>query len=155
MQIACSCPGCAAPLRASVAPEQPEVRCPCGWTRTLSKEQASEAPLACVACGCADLWRQKDFPQKLGLTLVAAAAILSTITWANHMPALTIGILLVFAMGDFLLYMLMPDVLVCYRCGARHRRTPIDDEHPRFNLETAERYRQQRIRLAESANSRQ
>ena len=154
MQIACSCPGWSAPLRANVTPEQPEVRCSCGWSRIVPKERASEAPSACIACECADLWRQKDFPPQLGLALVAAGAILSTIAWANHMPVLTIGILLAFAGGDFLLYMFMPDVLVCYRCGARHRRTAIDDEHPRFNLETAERYRQQRIRLADPANSR-
>jgi hypothetical protein len=40
------------------------------------------------------------------------------------------------------LFLLMRDMLVCYRCGARHRRTPIDQQHPKFDLETAERYRQ-------------
>ena len=41
----------------------------------------------------------------------------------------------------------MRDVLVCYRCQARHRHTPLDGRHERFNLETHERYRQEALRL--------
>lgn len=107
----------------------------------------------CLVCGCDDLWRQKDFPQKLGLTIVALGAILSTIAIANYMPGTAIGVLLAFALADLLLYTFMKDVLVCYRCAARFRHTDPGEEFPRFNLETAERYRQEAARLEASRSS--
>ncbi len=45
------------------------------------------------------------------------------------------------------LFAVLPDVLVCYRCRARHR-TAGGDDRTTFDLETAERYRQERIRAA-------
>lgn len=98
-------------------------------------------------CGCRDLWRQKDFPQRLGVALVAMGALLSTIAYAMYMPILSLGILLAFALGDLLLYTWMRDVLVCYRCGARYGRTNLANENRHFNLEISERYRQESIRL--------
>ena len=50
------------------------------------------------------------------------------------------------ALIDMVLYSWMGDMLVCYRCGARHRKSAMDEAHPRFDLETAERYRQQQLR---------
>lgn len=106
-------------------------------------------PVRCLVCGCGDLWRQKDFPQKLGLALVALGALLSTIAIAYYYPATSLGILLAFALADLALYVFMPDVLVCYRCHARHQHTDPGESYPRFELETAERYRQEQARLAE------
>ena len=54
------------------------------------------------------------------------------------------------ALFDLVLYAFMKDVLVCYRCGAQHRRFDPDDQHPRFDLEVAERYRQEAMRLEET-----
>jgi hypothetical protein len=124
----------------------------CGWSRQNDQASQVNNPRGCCACGCGDLWRQKDFPQRIGLSLVVVAAVLSTMAWANHQPELSIGILMAFALGDLLLYTFMKDMLVCYRCGARHRKTEIDAAHPGFNLETNERYRQQAIQVAESSN---
>jgi hypothetical protein len=96
------------------------------------------------------LWRQKDFPQRLGLAMVALGAVLSTIAWAYHLPATALGVLLAFALVDLLLYTFMKDVLVCYRCQARFRHADLGEDYPRFNLETAERYRQEAARVAQS-----
>jgi cytochrome c553 len=101
-------------------------------------------------CGCDDLWRQKDFPQRVGLAMVALGAILSTIAWAYHMPATALGVLLGFALVDLVLFTVMKDVLVCYRCHARYGDVTFRDDQPRFNLETAERYRQEAARLEEA-----
>lgn len=79
--------------------------------------------------------------------MVATGAILSTIAWAYYLPMWSIGILLFFALVDLLLYLWMPDVLVCYRCGARYGGSTGKDEVAYFNLEKAERYRQEQIRL--------
>jgi hypothetical protein len=55
-----------------------------------------------------------------------------------------------FALGDMLLYALMPDVLVCYRCGARFRDQTPQQDYPAFSLDTAERYRQEHARLTDA-----
>ncbi len=79
--------------------------------------------------------------------MVALGAILSTIAWAYHLPATALGVLLAFALADLLLFTFMKDVLVCYRCQARFRHADLGEDYPRFNLETAERYRQETARL--------
>lgn len=152
MRLAFSCPRCG---RHNVVPldnSPGRISCAeCDWTRTVADEELRDSgPLHCVTCGCDDLWRQKDFPQRLGLTFVGLGILFSSIAWAYTRPVLAIAILMVFALLDLLLYTFMPDVLVCYRCGAKYRDVAIDEEHPRFDLETAERYRQEAIRLEKS-----
>lgn len=153
MQIAFECPVCQQPRRARLAAGGDLLACePCGWSKPAGDADVeSGRPVRCALCGCDDLWRQKDFPQRLGLAMVGLGALLSTIAWANYQPGLAIGILMAFALVDLLLYTLMRDVLVCYRCQARYRQVNFEpDDHPRFNLETAERYRQESLRLKES-----
>ena len=72
--------------------------------------------------------------QGITLLMVAAGAILSTIAWWNMEPLWAIGILLAFAAIDLVLYVAMPDVLVCSRCQSRHRKAEIAKDHPRFDL---------------------
>ena len=45
-----------------------------------------------------------------------------------------------------LLYLLVRDAIVCYRCGAHYRGYDDDDSHTPFNLEIHERYRQEAAR---------
>jgi hypothetical protein len=96
------------------------------------------------------LWRQKDFPQKLGLAMVALGAILSTIAFSLYLPLTALGVLLFFALVDLLLFIFMKDILVCYACHARYRIAELPDDHPRFSLEIAERYRQEGARVEEA-----
>lgn len=155
MQILFSCPSCSRTVRAEVAATTDTLSCSgCSWRRELRAEDSTSAqPTRCLVCGCEDLWRQKDFPQKLGLALVALGALLSTIAMAYYYPTTALGVLLLFALADLLLFTFMPDVLVCYRCAARHRHTNPGEDYPRFNLETAERYRQEAARLTESRST--
>src|SRR5262249_42726738 len=152
MYVTFHCPACQQVRGASVAAGTAELACDgCHWSRPLrSDDLGNGAPERCLVCGCDDLWRQKDFPQRVGLAMVALGALLSTIAWAYHLPATALGILLGFALVDLLLFTFMKDVLVCYRCHARYRDVPFLDDHPRFNLETAERYRQEGARLKEA-----
>lgn len=121
----------------------------CDWKREFPADHLDgETPRRCLACGTEDLWRQKDFPQGLGLLMVVTGASLSTLFYWYVQPAWAIGVLLVFAAIDLALYAFMPDVLVCYRCKTRHRKATIDDQHRYFDLEVNERYRQEAIRLA-------
>jgi hypothetical protein len=152
MHVSFQCPQCGQPRRADIASGGTAIACDvCHWARPLpAAASEKEVPERCLVCGCHDLWRQKDFPQRLGLAMVALGALLSTVAWAYHLPAAALGILLGFALVDLLLFTFMSDVLVCYRCRARYRDVSLRDDHPRFNLETAERYRQEAARVENS-----
>jgi uncharacterized protein YecT (DUF1311 family) len=63
------------------------------------------------------------------------------------MPTIAIGILMAFALADMVLFSLMSDALVCYRCHARYRGAVIGKDHPKFDLELNERYRQEAARM--------
>jgi len=141
------CPRCQLTVRQRVGPGQ-TVQCEaCGWSRSSSAGEFDYGqPTRCLVCGCTDLWRQKDFPQRLGLLMVGMGIVSSTIAYAFWHPGLSLGILMAFALVDFLLFFFMRDVLVCYRYGARHGGfEPVS--HAAFDLEVSERYRQERLRL--------
>ena len=147
MHIIFQCPVCGKQSLTAPLPPDAAVGCECGWTRDEGEADFRQGSLIrCRICGCQDLWRQKDFPPALGLFFVAMGIILSSAAWAYHRPAIALGILMGFALVDLLLYTFMGDMLVCYRCRARHRKTALDDQHTGFNLEVAERYRQQERR---------
>lgn len=156
MQLVFQCPRCLRTGLVEISSGSP-VECPaCHWQRAIPPEHlVDDKPQCCLACGNTDLWRQKDFPQALGLLLVVIGGTLSTIAYAYMRPILAIGILMGFAAIDLFLFVAMKDVLVCYRCHARHRRFEMDDDHPRFNLELNERYRQESIRLSAAEKQQQ
>lgn len=151
MQLSFVCPNCERPNveREPLA----GVRCgQCGWSRAVPEDVVRDGrPEECLVCGCGDLWRQKDFPVRLGLLMVGLGALGSTVAWLYYEPLWAIGILMAFALVDLLLFLFMPDVLVCYRCGARHRYAALDESVPHFNLEIAEKYRQEAIRMREAS----
>ena len=141
------CSHCQLPVRQRISAGQ-GVQCDaCGWSRARLAEDFDQGqPTHCLVCGCTDLWRQKDFPQRLGLLMVGLGIVLSTVAYALWHPALSLGILMGFALVDFLLFLFMKDVLVCYRCGARHGGfVPVSQAT--FDLEVDERYRQERLRV--------
>jgi len=142
------CPACQARQVTSPQPADAAVGCSaCQWTRDEGVADYSEGYLCrCRICGCQDLWRQKDFPPALGLVIVGTAATISCVAWAYYRPILAIGSLMAAALVDMVLYTFMGDMLVCYRCAARHRKSGIDERHFRYDLETAERYRQEDLR---------
>lgn len=152
MRVRCACPSCEQPVLADVPAEGGLVRCVnCSWERPVPAETlASGAPRHCVVCDSPDLWRQKDFPQSLGLLAVAAGAVLSSIAWYYYRPGWAFGILLAFAALDMYLFAMLPDVLVCYRCRARHGGVTLAPEHEAYNHELGERYRQEAIRNQKS-----
>ena len=104
--------------------------------------------LRCVVCPSQELFLRKDFPQRLGLTIVVAGFTVSCITWYYHQVLLTFLVLFAAALVDVILYTLVSNVLTCYRCHAEYRGTQ-ESDHVEFNLEVHERHRQQRARLKE------
>jgi hypothetical protein len=78
--------------------------------------------------------------------MVGSAILFSTVAYALWQPVLALAILMGFALIDALLYLFMRDVSVCYRCAARHGGFEPAAAHETFDLEVAERYRQERLR---------
>ena len=152
MRIVFACPACHRQNLAEVSSDTAAVRCDsCSWQRPVSAENRSnQEPTTCVVCGCGDIWRQKGFPPRVGVLCVVIGALISTFFWNRMEPVWSFGVLLAVALLDGVLYFLLRDVLVCYRCRTQHRRAVLDGRHEQFDLETHERYRQEAIRLEEA-----
>ena len=153
MLISFDCPKCLKTTREEDASQV--VHCKtCGWTRQTTSNSAKDEPLSsCLVCGCSDLWRQKDFDQRLGVVIVGIGILLSTVAVAYMMPGIAMMILMVFGMADWVLYASLPDRLVCYRCHAQYRKVPNLEKTGVFDLEVNERYRQEAIRLKQKETS--
>jgi DNA-directed RNA polymerase subunit RPC12/RpoP len=106
----------------------------------------------CLVCPSHDLYMRKDFPQRLGVLLVAVGIVGSSIAWYNANLAWTFGILFATALADLLLFMLVGSALMCYRCGAQYRGVAEMETHGQFNLETHEKYRQLAARTSQVAS---
>jgi hypothetical protein len=156
MKLRFDCPTCRTVVRCLLHQDDARLTCPaCRWSRRVDPGDIPDGkPRCCLVCGNLDLWRQKDFPQALGLGFVVAGAGLSTVAWSVHRPVWALGILMLFAAADFLLFAVMPDVLVCYRCRARHSASGDLSRHAAFNHELGERYRQEQLRLGGSEQRR-
>lgn len=87
------------------------------------------------------------------MSIVALGVVLSTIAMAYMRPELSLGILMAFALADMILYVVMRDCLVCYRCHARFRKIANLESESAFDLEINERYRQESIRLKQAEQS--
>ena len=153
MQISFDCPKCLKIAHGEVTEASRDVECPaCGWRRPISENHATNGePAHCLVCGCEDLWRQKDFDQRLGVFIVGLGVVLSTIAIAYMMPGVAMLILMAFGLADWILYAVLPDRLVCYRCHAQYRRIANLKSTAAFDLEVNERYRQETIRLKRAA----
>ncbi len=109
-------------------------------------EAADPALSRCAVCGNADLYKKKDFPHWLGMTILVGACLVSVFTYGMYEKWLTWTILIGSAVFDGVLYLWVGDALVCYRCHAHFRGFTPTEAHQPFELTTGERYRQERIR---------
>ena len=99
----------------------------------FSATRTTEVVTSCLACHCPDLYLQKDFPRKIAIPIVIAGAI--AVPW-------TFGIsLIVVALIDFVLYQIVPTMIVCYRCHAEHRGYTKNPAHIEFDRHKDELYR--------------
>lgn len=121
---------------------------------SLPDPSAAEPLAACLLCGNRELYRQKDFPHGLGMAILALACLASVVTYALYLPWLTWAILIGSAVFDGLLYLVVGDVSVCYRCLAQYRGLKNHALHPPYELVVAERYRQERLRREQLKSGR-
>ena len=102
----------------------------------------------CLVCPSHDLYVRKDFPQRVGVLLVGLGIVGSSIAWYYAHLGWTFGILFATALADLLLFTLVGNALMCYRCGAQYRGVAEMESHGHFDLETHEKYRQLAARVA-------
>jgi hypothetical protein len=102
--------------------------------------------LGCLLCGNAELYKKKDFPHWLGLTILTIACLVFFVAQGLYWPRVGWAVLLGSALVDGLLYLGVKDVLVCYRCGAHFRGFTVGPHHQPFDLGIGERYRQENKR---------
>jgi hypothetical protein len=103
----------------------------------------------CVICGTGEIYKKKDFPHWLGMAILVGACAVSVITYWLYEPFWTWVILIGSATFDGILYLLVGDALVCYRCNAHYRGFQAKDTHQPFEITIGERYRQERLRRAQ------
>jgi hypothetical protein len=106
-----------------------------------------------VICPSTELFVRKDFSQSLGVAIVVAGGIVSSIFWFYRMPLWTYGVLFATALIDVVLYVTVGNLLQCYRCQAQYRGIPGLENREPFNLETHEKHRQLKIRLGQAGNA--
>ena len=154
MRVSYTCPSCNAAITADVAAPAAVLTCGgCGGTIVPPADALAVAadgiprPSRCLVCPSADLFVRKDFPQRLGVGIVAAGLAASCVAWAWRDLYLTFAILFGTALVDVILYLFVPDCLACYRCGARYRGIDAGGRFGGFDLETHERHRQTAARL--------
>ncbi len=150
LNVTFCCPRCDQSARLAVEATAAEIVCPhCRQAiRIPPGAFDGETLTRCLVCPSTDLFVRKDFPQRLGVGLVAIGVVGSSIAWGYSLPLLTFGILFATALADVVLYLIVPDALMCYRCQAQYRSVPGQERHGAFNLETHERHRQQVARMA-------
>jgi hypothetical protein len=153
MNVTFRCPSCDQPSRAEFGPASAEIACSrCGVTFPVPPGSVTDKQvIQCLICPSTELFIRKDFPQVLGVVIVALAAVISSVFWYLRMSWWTYGTLFLAAFIDLVLYIFVGNQLQCYRCQAQYRSVPGVDNHEPFDLETHEKYRQQLARLEEAS----
>jgi len=131
VKVEFGCPACGKAVELAPGTAGP---CPrCGAEAKLPPA-APGRPETCLACGCNELYRHRDFNQKLGLAIVALGVLLWLLL-GSFWPMVAAAAI------DLLLYFVLPDVAICYRCKAHHRDFEGIRDIPPFDLERHEHFR--------------
>jgi len=134
----------------------PTWQCPaCDHRLEIQPPAAQSTPAVCLICGNHELYKKKNFPHWLGITILTIACggflfFMYRFEWGRAW-----AVLLGFAALDALLYLWVGDVIVCYRCAAHYHGVMPGPEHKPFELVIGERYRQERLRREELKQERQ
>jgi hypothetical protein len=137
-EIAFACPRCGSEATSAL---DGRGRCPSCSAETLldlSPSLCNERIVdRCPPCAGEQFYVQRDFNQKAGLAIVILGGALAPFTpyYAS---------LFVAAAVDAVLYALLPEITVCYRCQAHFRGFARNPRHNAFDLHLAEQYESRR-----------
>ncbi len=139
-EVNLACPTCGNGMLLALGADPPASgRCQrCGRESTLLPADPRGPVRACAACGATALFVQRDFNRKLGIAIVAVAALFAVKTWGLSLVAA--------ALIDLALYRILPRITVCYACDAIHRGVPVNREHQAFDHEVAEEFKEPKSR---------
>lgn len=152
MNVTFACPRCHRTVEAVVDEHDSQVVCSaCDHRLPISAEGYANGELRrCLVCPSTDLFVRKDFPQRLGVSIVVLGFAVSCVTWYFYLPYWTFAALFATALLDVALWFVVKNCLSCYRCDAQYRGLRGLEKHAGFDLETHERHRQQLIRLRQA-----
>ncbi len=141
-----ACPGCTQAARVHL-PGQAEWQCSgCDQLLRLPVSLTARELTTCPLCGNPELYKKKDFPHWLGLTILTVACGTFFVAQNLYHPWFAWSVLIGSALFDGGLYLRVGDAIVCYRCGASFHGLEPAASHQPFELGIAERYRQERLR---------
>jgi hypothetical protein len=149
VKVTFACPVCEQPARQTLdrAHDWQCTRC----EQRLSIPVPEPSLPACVVCGNHELYKKKAFPHWLGMSILVGACVASVFTYGWYEKWATWAILLGSAVFDGVLYLLVGDAIVCYRCQAHYSGVEPAAQHKPHELIVGERYRQERIRKEQIA----
>jgi hypothetical protein len=141
MQVLVRCPKCNAGLPVAAAEVPGAIACgrctreiPLQFSAGLREDRTVDI---CPQCAGADFYVRKDFDPKIGVAVVATAAIISAIFFWYERDAFAYAVLAGAALLDLAIYRFLKEVTVCYRCHSEFRGS-----YPRtasgFDLHTAD-----------------
>jgi DNA-directed RNA polymerase subunit RPC12/RpoP len=133
-EIAFTCPACGREATSGLDGRGRCARCGAETVLEMSAALTARAPVdRCPRCGGEQMYVQRDFNQRAGLAIVIVGAALAPFTpyYAS---------LFVAAAVDAVLYLLLPEITICYRCGTHFRGFPRNPKHQAFDLHIAEQY---------------
>jgi hypothetical protein len=141
MQILAKCPKCDAGLPVDAADGPSTIRCgrcateiPLSFTAAVRTDRAVDR---CPLCAGSDFYRRKDFDPKLGVAIVAIGAVISAIFYWYGRDLIAYGVLAAAALIDLIVYGVLNDLTVCYRCHSEFRGS-YERTAPGFDLHTAD-----------------
>ncbi|HUP44088.1 MAG TPA: hypothetical protein VM779_01105 [Thermoanaerobaculia bacterium] len=104
----------------------------CGAPADVTAPAAGAIVERCGACGHEQLYFQKDFNRRTGIALVVVGAVF--VPWTYGLSLLGVTVL------DYIVWRMVSDVIVCYRCQAVHRGYPANPALQPFDLVTHDRH---------------
>ncbi len=140
MQIRFHCPHCDLPMRLSKWESLEALQCPhCEKSIPTEVDAAAKTLVIdhCVICGGKELFRQKLFNRNLGVGIVVLGIIASFFVIPPVLPLVVVGLI------DLILFLVLPYMLVCYRCDAEHRGFKVGETFKHFDHLRAARAKQQ------------
>lgn len=125
MQLRFHCPHCDLPMRLSRWESLTPLVCPACQksipTYVDDKARQEGKIDHCLICNGTQLFRQKLFNRNVGIAIVVAGVIASFFVDPPVLP------LVIVAFIDFLLFVFLPYMIICYQCDAEHRGFPIPE----------------------------
>ena len=122
------CPGCRAGLPVppvDAADQVLTIRCGrCGRNLHLAVSEdlgAGRIVDVCPVCRGSQFYLRKDFDPKTGLAVVVIGGLISAGFYWFGRDLIAYGILAAAVLGDLVVYGLLKDVTVCYRCHSEFR----------------------------------